>query len=223
MAPYRTDNLSSSDDEEEAPEAVSLVQSKRTANVQETTLKEIQAAEKERRKEHNRERDRKLKERADATRKLRKAVDLGDGGELRARMERAMQDAEEEMDGEDEDEDMSGSGDTTSDGDSESGEDDDDDDAEQDIELGETVEGDVMRSEDEDDDQINSSDSDESTLKENLTKNPQHLPDHIFASAFTPDAQHSSSRQPKDLTTSSRKARKRKNTRQNGAKDLILG
>ncbi|KAG1891401.1 hypothetical protein F4604DRAFT_1706014 [Suillus subluteus] len=117
----RLDPVSSDDD---APEAVSHSISKRNAKLEKKTLRDFEAEENARKKAHNRERDRKLKERAVVTR-LGKLSDnavrkgkqkaprefnvesdgssgqedevLGDNT-LEVRMRRAMEDAATEMD-----------------------------------------------------------------------------------------------------------------------------
>ena len=100
-------NPTSSSDDEDAPEAFSLAQSKRNAATQDDALKKFQAKEKHRQKERNRERDRKLKERALKT-KGTKVLEEWHG--VQARMERVMRDAEddEDEDGSESEEDTEG-------------------------------------------------------------------------------------------------------------------
>jgi hypothetical protein len=88
-------DVSSSSDEGDAPESFSLVQSKRAIRGQDNIRQKVRAAENQKKKDANRERDRKLKERS-AIRKGKSVAGLDDDAE--ARMERAMQEAQEEMD-----------------------------------------------------------------------------------------------------------------------------
>ncbi|KAF8060723.1 hypothetical protein FPV67DRAFT_1564076 [Lyophyllum atratum] len=213
MAPSHADSASS--DEEDAPESVSLAQSKQHVKKQEDVLKQIQAAEKEKKHLRNKERDRRLKEQAEGSKRKRKE-NAGDA-DLEARMERAMQEAEAEM-GEDGDSDEegdfsgeeeedfmgidAGSGESSEEGDS--GDEDEDEDSED---------------EDEDEEMIT---DDEQPLAAASKPNPNHLPDHLFASAFSTKSPKAASKRKANVDAPIRKARKR--VRSNAPpKDVIIG
>ncbi|KAK0238641.1 hypothetical protein EDD85DRAFT_515902 [Armillaria nabsnona] len=95
-------NPHSSDEDDDAPEAVSLSQSKKLIQQQNSSIRQFENAQKEKKRAKNRERDRKLKEQA-LGRKKGKGKDeesSGDEGDddAIARMRRAMKEAGEESD-----------------------------------------------------------------------------------------------------------------------------
>ncbi|PBK99164.1 hypothetical protein ARMGADRAFT_1051346 [Armillaria gallica] len=95
-------NPHSSDEDDDAPEAVSLSQSKKLIQQQNSSIRQFENAQKEKKRAKNRERDRKLKEQA-LGRKKGKGKDeesSGDAGDddAIARMRRAMKEAGEESD-----------------------------------------------------------------------------------------------------------------------------
>jgi hypothetical protein len=192
MAPHYRHSDSSEDEGSDAPEAVSLSQSKKHIQKLETTRKNAEIAQRQSKREKNRERDRKLKERAEKN-KDETAVKISAKGkakviesrsgddELQARMERAMQEAQEES-SEDEDEDKAES---TSqfeefEGISVNFEEDEDEDS--------SIDGD--HTEEEDDESQAEDDSEDDAVHEEPPKsqktrfNPDHLPDELFAAAF---------------------------------------
>ena len=76
----------------------------------------------------------------------------------------------------------------------------------------------------EDEDEVGSEEDEEEELSASKTKpNPNHLPDHLFASAFASNASHLSAtkRKPEDDHRVSGSARKRRKNRTRG--DLIVG
>ncbi|PBK65792.1 hypothetical protein ARMSODRAFT_960678 [Armillaria solidipes] len=95
-------NPHSSDEDDDAPEAVSLSQSKKLIQQQNSSIRQFQNAQKEKKRAKNRERDRKLKEQAQGRKKGRgkdeeSSGDEGDDDAI-ARMRRAMKEAGEESD-----------------------------------------------------------------------------------------------------------------------------
>ncbi|KAF8798428.1 hypothetical protein BYT27DRAFT_7203520 [Phlegmacium glaucopus] len=209
MAPHHSSSDSESSGDESAPEIISLAQSKKAIQKLDAELKKAEIAERQSKRRQNRELDRKLKERADMNRagKLK-----GDGAdELEVRMQRAMQEAQEEMDEEGESGSGSGSEDSDSDSDSEnSGEDEDD-----------------VGSIDDEQGSVRSSEEEEEEEAENLplkpkkkTYNPDHLPDELFTAAFASSSKRKATEDEDDkpLKQTAKKA-KRSHTQ----KDLIIG
>jgi hypothetical protein len=218
MSPSHSEDVASSSDDEGAPEALSLAQSKRNAETLNHALNDFKAAEKERRKERNRTRDRKLKERAAQTRHTKRVAEEGD--DAHARMERAMRDAEKEEEAEDEhgsesEDNFEGSSKEISSEESE-------DEA---MEMAEDGEDGIMDS-DNDDESQDETDEGGTKLNQSLAKpkqNHHHLPDHLFTAAFTPQTQPSFSN-PQSAASVSRPndiVKKRKHRAR--AKDLIVG
>lgn len=208
IMPSHRSASASSDDEEEPPESLSLYDSRRDIEKRADTLKQFQAAEKEKKRARNRERDRRLKEQAQHSRKRRKAP-YESGGDLEVRMTRAMEEAEAELDGhgghdteqrEDGEEIESDQASTGSDDEEES-------DAEHEAELHIHSTGEV---------EVN---------KPQVSKTPHHLPEHLFASAFSSQAVQSTSPLGKRKAaeeTSKRLVKKR--ARNAGApKDTVVG
>ncbi|KIM75317.1 hypothetical protein PILCRDRAFT_827417 [Piloderma croceum F 1598] len=221
MSPYSEDVASSSDGEG-APETLSLVQSKWNAKTLDNALNDFTAAEKERRKERNRTRDRKLKERAAQTRHSERVAEERD--DAHARMERAMRDAEQEKEDEDEGEDEYGSESEDNFEGSSKGTNSEESEDEA-MEMAEDGEDGIMVS---DNDDASQDVTDEGGTKSNQSlarpkKNHHHLPDHLFTSAFTPQAQPSlSNLQPlASVSKTNNIVRKRKHRAR--AKDLIVG
>ncbi|KAK7047154.1 hypothetical protein VNI00_006820 [Paramarasmius palmivorus] len=186
MAPPIHTELSSSD-EDDAPETVTLSQSKKNVKKHDDALRQLEAAEREKKRTKNRERDRRLKEQAVKSRKKKGDESEEDGIEddnAEARMLRAMQQAEDEG-SEDSDEEM-GEGDLT--GEEEEGSDDDanmnavdEEDSEEDSEN-ELQDEDM---EDMSDDEGESSEGSETEgIEGQVAKTKaKHLPDYIFTSA----------------------------------------
>ncbi|KAG6856811.1 hypothetical protein H0H87_000510 [Tephrocybe sp. NHM501043] len=202
MAPAHEDSASSGD--EDAPESVSLAQSKRNIKKHDDALKKAHAAEKAKKKLKNQERDRKLKEQAESSKRRREEFE-GDA-ELQARMERAMQEAVAELDGDD------GSG---KDGDATDEEDEEFKgiDVDSDEYSGEGSNG--FGDEDFDEEM----DSDEGAV---VKSNPNHLPDHLFATAFASTTPKATSKRKANQDPPTRKARKRAQTSAT-PKDVLIG
>jgi len=208
MAP-RHDESGSSD--EEAPEAIPLAQSKQSVHRRETEVKKAENLVKERKREENRERDRKLKERAERNKgKQKEKSGSSRDLELEGRMQRAMQEAEDEM-GEDEsdEEEFAGFGGVEGSDDDESGE----ESSSQEEESGS----------DDDESDAESNPNDANREEQPCRKsNPDHLPDELFDAAFKASTA-SSKRNVEDIdlkTQLSSRKRKRNNA---PAKDLIIG
>ncbi|KAG5650530.1 hypothetical protein H0H81_011919 [Sphagnurus paluster] len=202
---------SGSSDEEDAPEIVSLSQSKKNIKDRDNVLKQIETAEKEKKRLRNKERDRRLKEQAEGSK--RKRQEKAGDGELEARMERAMQEAQAEdsddkVGDEDEFKGIAGlSGESSAEGGSGN---DDDDEMSEDEELTED--------EDMDDDSDEGMDEEQPTPRSK--SNPNHLPDHLFASAFAAKSAKAASK--RKSTEDAPAPRKRKRTK-TSPKDLIIG
>ncbi|KAF9042299.1 hypothetical protein BJ165DRAFT_1486713 [Panaeolus papilionaceus] len=228
MAPQHPLSSDSSDDDDNAaPEAVSLNQSKKQIQKLECDVKTAALAQKLNKKRQNQERDRKLKERAEINKQKQakgKGVakqgqeadpeedsdedsenefgsddESGSEDELQARMRRAMQEAEEEdSDAFDEEDDEGEEWGGIGEGSGNSdGEDEDDSQA-----------SDSQNSKDEeeefDDDEEhyqNESEDEEEEVPQRKPQrgksNPDHLPDELFAAAFASQAQENSPSKPK--------------------------
>ncbi|GLB36849.1 hypothetical protein LshimejAT787_0311360 [Lyophyllum shimeji] len=210
MAPSRA--ISASSEEEDAPESVPLSQSKHHAKQHDAMLKQIDAAEKDKKRMRNKERDRRLKEQAENSNRRRRE-NLGDA-ELEARMERAMQEAEAEMgedgddvdalddSGDEQDEEFAGIDAASAEGSEDYSEKDED------------------SSEEEEEDEEMGTDEEDTAVKSKT--NPNHLPDHLFTSAFSSKSAKAASKRKATDDVPTRKARKR--VRSNAApKDLVIG
>ena len=210
MAP-RHDESGSSD--EEAPETISLIQSKQSVHRRETELKKAEISIKEKKRGENRERDRKLKERAERNKgKQKEKSGSSRDLDLEARMQRAMQEAQDEM-GEDEsgdEEEFAGFGGLEGSDDDESGEE-------------SSSQGEESNSDDgdESDTESNPNDTDREEQPGRIS-NPDHLPDELFEAAFKAST-GSSKRKVQDIDSKTQPSlRKRK--RSNGPpKDLVIG
>ncbi|KAF9261766.1 hypothetical protein L218DRAFT_930311 [Marasmius fiardii PR-910] len=210
MAPPIHTELSSSDSENDAPESISLSQTKKASQQHEKTLRGQQLAEKEKQRARNRKRDRVLKEQALRSSKRRKEKDVDEKGGVEerngaeARMLRAMQQAEEESE-EDEDEGQDG----------ESSEDDEDEEMDEDSEDGEDEDGlnDVEM------DQDSESDLEEIRSISVPSRTSNRLPDHVFMSAATP----SSSKTPTLSKKSSQIPSKKRNKAKKSPKEAVVG
>ena len=141
--------------DEDAPESLSLQDSKRTIRRQAANLLKFEASEKEKQRARNRQRDKRLKEQAEIPKKRRK--------DAQARMERAMLDAAEEG--------REGEG---------SSEHEDQEDVDKDSSDGGSQDEDIEEDEDE---QMGSDDP--SDQEDDTKRNPDYLPDHLFVSAFS--------------------------------------
>jgi hypothetical protein len=230
------DPVSSDDD---APEAVSHSISKRNAKQEKKTLRDFEAEENARKKAHNRERDRKLKERAIVTRlgklsdnamrkgnrKAQRESNVesdGSSGEedeisiantLEVRMRRAMEDAAAEMD-----EEEIGDGELENLTDGGSG------DSGIDEEMADNAE-----SEPEEDEEMASDNKDESEDEDRppLTKSSakgRYLEDALFSSAFASQSAHALA----EITATKslqkvQPSRKRQRRPLSRAKDLLVG
>ncbi|TFK38829.1 hypothetical protein BDQ12DRAFT_651239 [Crucibulum laeve] len=211
MAPSYHDSDSS--DEEGAPEAVSLAQSKQRVQQHNDQLQKVQLAQKEKKKQTNRERDRKLKERAEKTRGKKK------DDKLESRMARAMQEGQEEMDNSEDDavlEGFAAFGSEAGSGDSM------DEDSEGDSEDGFYNEDEEMGSDDDDDDDFDDEEENGELPKPKSKSNPNHLPDELFTAAFSskPIDALSKPTGAKNVQQSTSKRRKRTNTT---PKDVLVG
>ena len=233
MAPHHRHSDSSEDEGSDAPEAVSLSQSKKHIQKLETTRKNAEIAQRQSKREKNRERDRKLKERAEKN-KDEAAVRSSAKGkgkvvesqsrddELQARMERAMQEAQEES-SEDEDDDKAESSSQFEEfeGTSVNGEEDEDEDS--------SIDGDHTEEEDDDEPQAEDDSEDDAAHEEppksqKTRFNPDHLPDELFAAAFAskPKRKTLAEKTEKDNdATISRPKKKRKSS--NIEKDVVIG
>ncbi|KAK0497260.1 hypothetical protein EDD18DRAFT_147823 [Armillaria luteobubalina] len=188
-------NPHSSDEDDDAPEAVSLSQSKKLIQQKNSSIRQFENVQKEKKRAKNRERDRKLKEQAQGRKKgngkgKEKEKDededeesSGDEGDDDAisRMRRAMKEA-----GEESDEDM----------DAEMHDEDD--------------EGDEEEERDEEEEEFHGFDA---------PRKSNHLPDHLFASA----AASVPSIEKKTKLKSSKEAEKTRKRKRSTAKDRLLG
>ena len=166
------------DSDSDAPETFTLTQSKKHSQQHNAAIQRVHAAQNEKKRLQNQQRDRRLKEQAENVKKKRRAEEMVEEVELQARMERAMQEAVDEEEDEDQstddDEEFMGIG-----GDS-SGVDEDD-------------VGDDMDEEEERDDDYEAFSEDESMETSPCVtppstrprRNPKHLPDHLFTAAFS--------------------------------------
>ena len=195
MAPRPIDSDSSDDD---APEAVTLTQSKTAARERSKAITQHHAELNEKKREKNRRRDQQLKEQAKDRKPSRTGKDESDEDEgsddgadaaAIARMEKAMREAEKESDEE---------------GDLDEDEDEDEDEK--------------MLGEDDEDD---SSEASEDEVV--FPSNPNHLPDHFFTSAFASSSRPSKADAKKDADKSAGKKEKKRRRPKSGAKDIVLG
>lgn len=178
----------------------------------ETELKKAEILVKERKREENRERDRKLKERAERNRgKQKEKSGSSRDLDLEARMQRAMQEAQDEM-GEEEsgdEEEFEGFGGLEGSDDDESGEE--------------------LSSQEEE----SGSDNDESDMESNLNdsdrdeqpgriSNPDHLPDELFEAAFKASTT-SSKRKVEDIDSKTQLPSRKRKRNNAPPKDLVIG
>ncbi|KAF9457371.1 hypothetical protein BDZ94DRAFT_1273391 [Collybia nuda] len=220
MAPRNANDVSS--DEDDAPESYSLTQSRQHIKTRDDELKKIQTAERDKKRARNRERDRRLKEQAENSKRKRNEAQNGDS-ELIARMERAMQEAQMEMDDDDEEE---GEDDDGEHGDDEKDEsDDEDEDADEDEEDegddGEEFKG-IRESSDDEDEDMGSSDAESSQSMGKPKAHPDHLPDHLFSSAFNSQTSKSASKRKAKEDVHNIRSRKRARSTAT-PKDVIIG
>lgn len=178
MPPYRPSSDSS--DNEDAPEAVTLTQSKKAAEEEFEALRSFEANRKEKKRAQNRERDRKLKAQAsNSRRKDKRAVATGD--KVNVETEEEAGDLDEHRTGR-----KGSNAEVDDEGSEEQGGDSDSDGMEEDDNHGFDM------------------------------SHPDHLPDHLFASAFA------SKPKVKASTVEARKRKGRKK-RDGSAKDIVLG
>ncbi|OSX62280.1 hypothetical protein POSPLADRAFT_1066114 [Postia placenta MAD-698-R-SB12] len=238
---HKTD---SSDDE--APETFTFNSSKQVAKGAQDTLEEYQAAEKSKRKQKNREKDRVLKERAEqakqnAARKGKGRAPLLAAGragsdeaedeeegraddELEVRMRRAMREAEEESDvGEGSSfEGLDGSGSESEEG---GLEEDEDEDASASSHF-DSEDGEEAASDQDEQVQEGSSSEEETdnaaSILTNALASKNHLPDHLFKSAFSKvQSVPSSSKRKFDVSADAPRLPSKK--RRHQPKDLLVG
>jgi hypothetical protein len=196
MAPHHSSSDSESNDDEDAPEIISLAQSKKDIQKLDAELEKAEIAVRKSRKSQNREMDRKLKERADMNRGGRQKGD--EVVELEARMYRAMQEAQDEMD------------------EGESGDSEKDDDEQGDVSSFEGEQGSEEEEEEEEEEEAESLPP--NPLKK--TYNANHLPDELFTAAFASKTSTSKRKSPDDdPPKQTSKKPKRSHTRT----DLIVG
>ena len=205
MAPQHSSSHLESSDDEDAPETISLAQSKKDIQKLDAELKKAEMASRKSKKSRNREMDRKLKERADMNRVGKQKGDEVAG--LEARMYRAMQEAQEEMDEEGE----SGSvGDLEEDG--------DDKEEQEDVS---SLEGEQGEEEEEDEDEET-----EILLPNPLkrkTHNANHLPDELFTAAFASKASTSKRKVLDEEEDNPPKKTTKKPKRSHTQRDLLVG
>ena len=191
--------MAASTDDEDAPESFSLQDSKRTIKRQAANLLHFEASEREKKRARNRERDKRLKEQAKIPKRRLKDAE--------ARMDQAMRDAEEYEHGEGEEHSSAASENERMKGQSDSSDGD--------------AEAESIR---EDQGEHVYSDQTDSEREDEKTRNPDHLPDHLFVSAFskptTTDKSISKSSKQIHQTTDPRR-RSKKHSR--SAKDIIVG
>lgn len=246
MSPQRLTLSDSSD--EEAPEALSFGSSKKAAKAAQNELLTFQVAEKLKRKEKNREKDRLQKERAAQTKLKGKGKQVerpkktslvasdeeegAEGGEqddLEARMERAMRDAENEEE-EEEDADMmsfermhqfgeAGSGTWQQQEDDDEEGEMDEDDADEDEE---DEEDEDMEDVGDDDEDISEEDEGEDALQLEDKPNSKYLSDSLFESAFA-QANVAKSSKPKAAKSLKKNAKNAKLSSSNKRKRVKRG
>ena len=210
MAPQHSSSHSESSDDEDAPETISLAQSKKDIQKLDAELKKAEMASRKSKKSRNREMDRKLKERADMNRDGKQKGDEVAG--LEARMYRAMQEAQEEMDEEGE----SGSvGDLEEDG--------DDKEEQEDVSSLEGEQGEEEEEEEEEEDEVE--EKAEILLPKPLKKtyNANHLPDELFTAAFASKASTSKRKVLDDEEDNPPKKTTKKPKRSHTQRDLLVG
>jgi hypothetical protein len=203
--PLHHSDSTSSDDEDAAPESLSLTDSRRDVERQADTLKQFQAAEKGKKRARNRERDRRLKEQAEHSRRRRKEDEGGVDSE--ARMTRAMAEAEAELDDHEGDDHRQG----------------EDREEFQGIIAGPGKEGEPH--EGEDDEESHSNDEANKPHLIESRPNPNHLPEHLFASAFASQSvqpTESLTKRKADEENSKRRVKKRVGN-DNSSRDRVVG
>ncbi|CAA7269680.1 unnamed protein product [Cyclocybe aegerita] len=224
-------------DDDDAPETIALSQSKVSEKKREAQRQDAVAAGRHAQKEKNRELDRKLKERAQRTqgkasaaqhntnaRQKRKHLDRDDHGseegddvsdnELETRMRRSMREADEEGSDEGKEDEDDGGGPLEDGPDSDGLEFSEEDGDEED------EHGDVATDADDDDDMKQEGPS----RKRKGKLNPDHLPDELFAAAFSSTANSKPKRKAEeDVPNPSAVTKKRKRTKPKTPKDVIVG
>jgi len=206
MALHHSSSDSESSDGEDAPEVITLAQSKKDIQKLDAELKKAEIAARKSKKSQNREMDRKLKERADMNRggKQMKGDEVGG---MEARMYRAMQEAQEEMDEE---------GESGSVGDSEK----DDGDKEEEQEDDSSLKDDQGSKEEGVEEEAEVLPPNPLTKK---TLNANHLPDKLFTAAFASKASTSKRKAPDDEEDNPPKQTSKKPKRPHTRRDLIVG
>jgi len=205
-----------SDSGDDTPEVITLAQGKADARKQEAEVQIAKAEARQKIKDANRQKDAKLKQRAEATRGSQEGA-VGEELSAAERMERAMLEAADEEGGDsDEDEDGSEGSDEEADGSSSSTDErmDEDGDSDETSEFGGF---------DEEDSELPGSARPQRTS----SIGADYLPDEIFESALASLAKKSQTKgeQPsssKRKTVTSKKVRQ-KNRHRESAKDIIIG
>ncbi len=208
----------SSDSGDDTPEVITLAQGKADARKQEAEVQIAKAEARQKIKDANRQKDAKLKQRAEATRGSKEGA-VGEELEAAERMERAMLEAADEEGGDsDEDEDGSEGSDEGAHGSSSSTDErmDEDGDSDETSEFGGF---------DEEDSELPGSARPQRTSS--IGHGADYLPDEIFESALASLAKKSQTKgeQPspsKRKTETSKKVRQ-KNRHRESAKDIIIG
>ncbi|KAI6028953.1 hypothetical protein EDC04DRAFT_148066 [Pisolithus marmoratus] len=239
MAKPRITDQSSSDDD--APEVVSKILSRTNAKRDQKALRSFEAEQNARKKAQNRERDRKLKERALSKRKKERpntklqhneasenegsdrsspeggSSDGGDGGHIRERMLRAMQDAVEEDDSDEYDGEFGGGSADLMSGGSE---------AEDDPDTVMRLEQDSSSIADSEEVELSFKKSQpgrlNNTTRQPRTREPQYLSDELFAAAFASSKQKPAATETR-RSTQSKPTETCRRKRPEGPKDIILG
>jgi hypothetical protein len=202
----------SSSDSDDAPEAFTLAESKKSAKRKSEEIEKAHAAINRQSKLKNQERDRVLKEQA--KRRKEKGNAEGDGrgrvDALEARMERAMKEAqgEESVVADSEEEHHDGFLDDGIEGELASDMDPDVQAEDEDMEFGED----------------GSDEEDEDEEEDPETKSTKHLPDHLFEAAFA--SQHAQLEETSKSTTKSSSLKPKppkKKKRKTQSKDIVLG
>ncbi|EIM84045.1 uncharacterized protein STEHIDRAFT_113252 [Stereum hirsutum FP-91666 SS1] len=224
-----------SDSESDAPQAVSLSQSKKTARKQDKEVESFRAGEKKKEKERNRQRDLWLKEQAssktidadetieskegkkDKTGKRKKGNEAIEEDEEQKRLEARMARAMEEAGGED-DEEMDIGMDDGEEGDEDSDEDEDEDEDMEELDDDDEREDEDEEDGDEGEDDMEDDDDDASDPRS------KYLPDHIFTAAFSKPLKPPSTTTPsKPPAPKASKASKKRKRVQSLSKDIVLG
>jgi len=210
MAP--TSVGSSSSDAEDAPEAVPLSHSKQAVKIRENALNQVYAAEKEKKRQKNKARDRRLKEQAENS-KRRKTK--RDDETVEAEDESPMQ--EETIEGV---ENRHSTPEELTNGEELTGIDIGSDDRNKAFAGGEDNAGSVADYESDNDSAGEDSDRNAQAEPTKISSDKNYLPDHLFVSAFSSKPDKAASKRQKEFATRKTKKRVRSNDSQ---KDVVIG